>query len=524
MKKQKVAEPEPKKAKSKGKGKEAGKTPNNKPEKKDPVKEKIEKIYDQLSVRDDLGNAQISSLILNMLRPSLGDLVENRHAFQVRAIDMIEECLENVTASLKKVTESKQEIISSADTVKGKLDEEVEVLQKSIEQKQSEIDEKTTVLESDENVLSTVKSEKSTAESEYETMKKAWGKDQDSLKVVQEGFENLFKAMVNEAPAQTKQGKKSLAELSNLMKKVNCDISLVQAVPSALQKEPDNRGAFDKMCITQLEQDFTTFIANLEKVLGEFEEKDATSTKLIQECVEKEEVAATKVSETSTALSGLKVELKTLKANKKSKEREIQDHESAVGVAEFEKTDALMEEELFAGIVADFVELKNRTDIIKPEEEPHHAIVGEDVAPVQQDIEMGDAEEVPKEEENVVAPIQEDEVHAPAEEEIVEEEAVEEPVVEEEAVPAVEEVPVVAEEVPIAVEGIEQAAPVVEEAVPLAPAAVVEERVQEAPAPAAPAQVNYQQQQYHYQQQQQQAYYQQGYYPQSGYNNYQGGW
>jgi len=42
--------------------------------------------------------------------------------------------------------------------------------------------------------------------------------------------------MIEEAPATDKAGKKKMAELTNLLKKINCDISLLNAVPSALQK------------------------------------------------------------------------------------------------------------------------------------------------------------------------------------------------------------------------------------------------------------------------------------------------
>jgi hypothetical protein len=99
----------------------------------------------------------------------------------------------------------------------------------------------------------------------------------------QKGFDTLFTPMVEAGPAQGREGKKKLAEFNQLLKKMDCDISLIQAAPSALSKDPDTRGGFDKIAIDSLELHFKNFIDKIKTNMGSQDARETVAQREIEE-------------------------------------------------------------------------------------------------------------------------------------------------------------------------------------------------------------------------------------------------
>jgi uncharacterized protein YicC (UPF0701 family) len=138
----------------------------------DPVVEKIEAVRKVIEEKNQKGGEQVTNLMTNMIEPALKDVIENRHAFQNRVVDMVEEVLMGIQADLKAVTASKQQIIDTAETVEQQNTQDLETIVANITAKDEQITQCTATLEADEALLSEATGKKNAAEEVYAYLNK----------------------------------------------------------------------------------------------------------------------------------------------------------------------------------------------------------------------------------------------------------------------------------------------------------------------------------------------------------------
>lgn len=389
-KKQKKEEPKPMK-KEKVEKKKAPKL-----EKPDPVQEKINLIEN--SIETLCVDPRVTDLVLKLVKPSLQDFVEDRHAFQLRTTDMINEVLTQIEGQLAETTADKQTVIDTADEVRGTNTAALEAIVAAIAAKETEITGFEEVLSTDQDALIQCTLAKDEAQEVYDVLKADRAAASGMIDLATKG-QAEFDDMIGAAPETNKAGKKRMLEFTQVLKKINCDDSMMQAAPAALAKQAEDRGMFDKLTLDSISKTFTDFLTAKNECITTADDKETVAFGTIETCRTAETEADNKVNTSQANLSTANSELKQLKKDKKEQESVGQSHEVAVVLAESERDEAQAAEEEFALTFAAFQELKERTGVVPEvvEEEEEEKMEVEDAVDESPVVEESPVEEVAEE-------------------------------------------------------------------------------------------------------------------------------
>lgn len=394
----------------------------------DPVQEKISLIENNIETL--CKEPRVTDLVIKLVKPCLSEVIESRHELQTRCISHVEECLTTIESDLKAATAEHETVIVTADEVKAANTKKREEVIAAIEAKEAAISGFETVLDAAQAALMEASVARDEAQEVYDALKSESAENTKLIDIATKGHADFDDMIVN-TPDAGKAGKKKMLEFSTVLKKIDCDASLIAAAPTALTKPAEEQGMFDKLTIESITSVFKKFLEAKNAFAAEQDTKETTAWEAIESARTVESEADAKVKSAESTLATANSELEQLNTDRSDVETLIEDHDFKVSVAESEKVDALAAEDDFAKVFAAFRELVVRTDIVPEVEE------------VVEEMEV---------EEEVVA-------EEPVEEVVVEEPVVEEaaPVVEEPAAPVVEEV---VEEVPVEEEIPEEEVPV----------------------------------------------------------------
>merc|ERR1719499_1784647 len=109
------------------------------------------------------------------------------------------------------------------------------------------------------------------------------------------------------------EAKEKAHSLVTVLKKFDFDQSMMTALPTSLTKEPANRGAFDLMVVTQLDEEVSKRVVLLDTMLKEAEPAKAARAEALSAAEAALEAAAEKQKDCAQSFDELRKEQSVLK-------------------------------------------------------------------------------------------------------------------------------------------------------------------------------------------------------------------
>jgi len=208
----------------------------------------------------------VREMLAHSLPSSLSLYKADRHNFQHRVVAMVGEALSDIGTKINhSITEAEAEV-ASADSRKAALEAASQACEKTLEEKKA-----VGISKKDAFDASTgAKKAAAVALKEAEKEEKAGNKELDEATGKKEELgtfrSTTYKEMTENT--STKAGTQALAKLG---KSFTYDGELIKALSSAFVKAPDSRGTFDKLVLTQFEEQMDKTLAGLSATLAQGE-------------------------------------------------------------------------------------------------------------------------------------------------------------------------------------------------------------------------------------------------------------
>jgi hypothetical protein len=204
------------------------------------------------------------------------DAAQNqRHAFQNETVDMIREVLSESVASSESNWRNDAALVEAAANPETEKAEALAAAKARIEACLGDVKVKQRALEDAKEDVDVAKSELAGCENAVGTCEKQKSKKEQARtslnSLIVDNFE-VLKACAWETPeAKAKGEKKLMRPLLTQVKKLKADCSLLDVVPSVLEKKPEERGEFDNLAVQQVEDVLTSHRKELDDWLESFE-------------------------------------------------------------------------------------------------------------------------------------------------------------------------------------------------------------------------------------------------------------
>jgi len=200
----------------------------------------------------------------------------DRHSFQHRVVAMVGEALSDIGTKINQSIAEAEAEVSSADSRKVALEAAVQTCEKTLDDKKAVVSSKKEAFDAS----TAAKKAAAVALKEAEKEEKAGNKELDEAAGKKDELDNfrsgIYKDLIENT--STKAGTQALAKLG---KSFTYDGELIKALTSAFAKAPDSRGTFDKLVVTQFEEQMDKTLAGLSTTLAQGEPgKQARATKV----------------------------------------------------------------------------------------------------------------------------------------------------------------------------------------------------------------------------------------------------
>lgn len=301
----------------------------------------------------------------------LGTCKEERHKTQEQAAEMVQTVLKAVEAALEaNVSEAEGKV----NSLSGEKDTRSATLESATAAVAAKKGASKAAKEAEAEAAAGLKSAKSACEAAKDAqqngdadLEAADGKKKRLEAFLGGPFEEMKKGAVD--PKQ-----ESGAEILKIGKEYKLDASLLQSLPSAIGKAPAERGSFDELCLTQVEEEFKGHIQTLSATLSEGEPAkaaravDVASAETALADAEKKKTAA--VEAVASAKREEKEAEEALKAAKQAVKDFVPQLKEAGGALDDAKAEL---EQLKESALGPFEELMAWSNVPPPEPEPEAA-------------------------------------------------------------------------------------------------------------------------------------------------------
>lgn len=308
-------------------------------------------------------------MLTSELKNSLGVLKEDRHDYQSTVITMVKGALDGVEAALKaRITET-EGVVATAETEKASRAAE-------LEKKTAEKEEAAKTVEAKKDALTEAKGNAKDAKTKLSEALSAQKKFLAELGPASEKKEKI-EAFVKDtlAPLKTSAGEAgAIKVMEKSFKEFGIDADQIKALSSALAKEVADRGTFDTMVVTKLDEDLAKMVETLTATITNGEPAKQEHTAAVDTAQAASTAAEAQVEACNTALTEAKAAEKdataALKAAQEKMDSYAAEMESATDACASAKSSLSTFEE---GAKVAFEELESRTAPPPPVEEPEPA-------------------------------------------------------------------------------------------------------------------------------------------------------
>jgi len=312
-------------------------------EQRNPVDELLESVQAALQSGMDEVPAAVTQMLIPMLPGSLGVFREERHRYQTDVVDMVGNVLAKQEGQLLRSIEEIEGKIAGAAVVRVSREAAVSAAQKDLEEKKQEANTKKHTLADDAKAYKVAKEAVAAAKSAQTVAEKDIQATVSKKDLLASAITNFVKPLTEGTAGADERGRLATSLMSVLVK-FSLDASMMTALPSALTKEPSNRGPFDTTLVAQLDEATTIRLSSLNHQLREAEtikEKHAADVKLAEAAFD---VASLKQVESAEAFQAARASQKSSEDALAAATKALQDLDPEV--AKFQKALTAAQEEL----------------------------------------------------------------------------------------------------------------------------------------------------------------------------------
>jgi len=246
-----------------------------------------------------------SAMLSSMGTFCLGVPKDERHAYQAEITGMIGEALTAAEAELvKSVADCKTKVDNTAAD-KVSRSAAVTAAASALESLQAATAEKVQAVGEAEKAQKAAMAAGDEARSK-ESKGAAVAKKQEAKKASLEQAMKGYLAPLKERAVASKEDKAALKKLVAIGKEFEFDASMLETLPKAVKKEPVERGTFDTLTLSKLEEEILAAVAKLDKALADGKPEQAELEAAVKGVEAAEEAAATALTAASDALAGAK--------------------------------------------------------------------------------------------------------------------------------------------------------------------------------------------------------------------------
>jgi len=230
---------------------------------KDPIQAKCDSVASAVLEAEGLPEP-VREMLAHSLPSCLSLYKADRHNFQHRVVAMVGEALSEIGTKINQSIAEAGAEVASADTRKAALEAACQACEKTLEDKKAVVSSKKEAFDA-----STVaKKAAAVALKEAEKEEKAGNKELDEAAGKKEEIDTFRSTSYKEMTENTatKAGTNALAKVG---KSFAYDGELIKALTSAFAKAPDTRGTFDKLVVTQFEEQMDKTVAGLSATLAQ---------------------------------------------------------------------------------------------------------------------------------------------------------------------------------------------------------------------------------------------------------------
>jgi len=311
----------------------------------------------------------VSTMLSQAMPGCLGACKEERHEFQARVVEMASEAMASVEADLQAKITAAEEKLASADAEKTSREAAVEATKKAAEEKSGLTEAAKKEAEAAAEELKKASEAVKAAEHEQKAGDQKFTQAEAKKEKLQSAVTSVF-IPCKDGTVEAAGKAKAIQEITKLGRAEGFDTALLTSLPSALEKEPSNRGTFDSVVVKQVEDELQKRLDQLAETLAaaapEREEraqkvsaaaagleaakiKDASAKEAAKAAVDAQKAAVVEEKAAAKALKGFGGEMKSTAA-------ELKDTKEAL-------------EEFKSGVLADFTQLVERSNVV-PEPAP----------------------------------------------------------------------------------------------------------------------------------------------------------
>eukprot|EP00929_Paragymnodinium_shiwhaense_P115610 TRINITY_DN8459_c0_g1_i1.p1 TRINITY_DN8459_c0_g1~~TRINITY_DN8459_c0_g1_i1.p1 ORF type:complete len:407 (+),score=204.34 TRINITY_DN8459_c0_g1_i1:89-1222(+) len=282
----------------------------------------VQAVVEAVQLSDDLG-PDCKQMLLATMPFSLELSVEERVGIQVKLVENLGAVMESVQAQLKKAAEDAAAAMVEKQGSKGKLDQDLEqaaAAQKEAEAAAAAKAEALTEKTAAEKAAKTALSQKQKEQKEGDAEVAKAGKDKVAYEDLVAKELVMLRDGTWEKKAEATAAQKHLTKLAAPLK---IDESLMKTAPAVLVKQPSERGEFEKLAVTSIEEALKKKVEALTKLVDEAEPSKAARQAAVAE-------AQKALEEATAAKDAAQGELKEAKAAASEKAEALEAAKHAV--------------------------------------------------------------------------------------------------------------------------------------------------------------------------------------------------
>lgn len=223
--------------------------------------------------------SQMKDMLVSLLDSSVGVPKCERHSYQAKMVDVVESVLVGVEAGLEKDIAAWEAKVEDVSREKASCNEASEGAQALLNERTDLTNQKkclladvTLAFQAAKQVLVDANGAREIACQDLDV---AAGKESALALALQDVIQPL-----QESSAETLG--KDTNELLKLLKSHGLDEAMIEALPGAIRKNPDDRGPFDKMVLTQLSEDVNKRLEGLRSTMASGEQTRASHNHSVQ--------------------------------------------------------------------------------------------------------------------------------------------------------------------------------------------------------------------------------------------------
>lgn len=233
----------------------------------DPVSAKVKEVLDALSREDcelmEPATYREGILAAVPLAIGLGAAKDERHAYQEQVAQIVFETLKATEEKFEKSLAAAKDELSAAQSSQAAKETSLTRAQGALEEQKKMAQEAQDALTVSQEALmqaTTNLKEISKAVDNFDIVQQ--GKEQEHAEL-SSAFESVFEKLKTGTWEDAMEKKSVLSQLSLVLKKFDVDQSLRSAAPSAMSKNPADRGDFDNMVVDQIQESLKARVESL---------------------------------------------------------------------------------------------------------------------------------------------------------------------------------------------------------------------------------------------------------------------